>query len=425
MIKQAVERGGYFPAADVVSRHRPSHPQRTIRLERAPEHPPQPTNEKRPTTPPMPRRGITASFHAISGPVIDVNLSALSSNYHFLRTMLGRTELAAVIKADAYGLGMVHIAETLYRQGCRIFMVAQPEEGACLRRAMGKRRTAIYVLNGLSLCSPADFAAYDLIPVISNRRDAEIWAGHDRRIRPAAIQLETGLNRLGFKPGDALRLMEDADIRNGLDVRFWMSHLACAEVPGSDFNLMQLQNFRQALASLPDAAASLANSAGTFLGRDYHFDLVRTGSALYGVNPRPGQANPMREVVRMHAPILQVNDTPAGAGIGYGLTVRLERPSRIAVIAAGYADGYMRSLSNRAEVAIGRHRAPVVGRVSMDVIMADVTDIPDRLLRPGKMADLIGGNVPLEEVADWADTAPFEILTGIGKRSRIIYTGEG
>lgn len=425
MIKQAVEREGYLPAPDVVSPHRPTHPQRHIRFDRNSKHKSHPENEASSDAAAMAGHGTAATFRAISGPVIDVNLSALSSNYHFLKTMLGKTALAAVIKADAYGLGMVKIAGTLYRQGCRTFMVAQPEEGACLRRAMGKRRASIYVLNGLSLCSPADFAAFDLIPVISNRRDAKIWAGHKHRIRPAAIQLETGLNRLGLTPEEALRLMEDPDIRNGLDLRFWMSHLACAEVPGSDFNPIQLRNFRKALSSLPEIPASLANSAGVFLGQNYHFDLVRTGSALYGVNPRPGQANPMREVMRMRAPILQINDTPAGAGIGYGLTKHLERPSRIAVIAAGYADGYMRSLSNRAEIAIDGHRAPVIGRISMDVIMADVTDIPGHFLHPGKMVDLIGGDVPLEEVADWAETAPFEILTGIGKRSRIIYTGEG
>jgi alanine racemase len=235
------------------------------------------------------------------------------------------------------------------------------------------------------------------------------------------------MNRLGLEQDEVARLGEDASLLAGIEVRQVMSHLVSSELANNSLNALQRDRFRSAVESLrgvlPAPSLGLANSSGIFLGRDYHFSMVRPGVALYGVNPTPNAPNPMAEVVRLTAKILQVRRVDTNQTVGYGATRRLARASRIATIAAGYADGYLRSASNRAQAHLGGLSVPVVGRVSMDLITLDVTDLPESLARPGAEVVLIGGDHDVDRLAEEAGTIGYEILTSLGRRYERRYLG--
>ena len=241
---------------------------------------------------------------------------------------------------------------------------------------------------------------------------------------PAALHLDSGMNRLGFPPQEVEKLIEYPAFLDGTLPILIMSHLVSAEEPENPLNTQQLNAFKAALARLPKAPASLANSSGIYLGDDYHFDMVRPGAALYGINPTPGQANPMAQVVQLKAKILQTRWIDAPQSVGYGALFKASRPARIATLAAGYADGLMRSLSNRARVWAAGREVPVVGRVSMDLLTIDITDIGAELIGPGDTVELIGPNRPIDAVAEDAGTIGYEILTALGNRFHRSYLGE-
>jgi len=251
--------------------------------------------------------------------------------------------------------------------------------------------------------------------VLSTLAGVERWAATGL---PAAVQMDTGLNRLGLDPQETERLIA-APPR--FPVRLWMSHLACADEPQHPLNGTQLARFRAALARLPKAPASLSNSSGLFLSGDYWFDLGRPGCALYGINPIPGQPNPMAEVVRLEAPIVQVRPVQPGDTVGYGATYPISRPGRVATVAVGYADGYHRGLSNRGFAVLAGHRVPVVGRVSMDLTTLDVSGVPESVAHPGARVSLIGGGVDSDELAAAAGTIAYDTFTGLGKRFERVY----
>src|SRR5690606_16063815 len=222
--------------------------------------------------------------------------------------------------------------------------------------------------------------------------------------------------RLGLDDDELATLAAAPARLDGVDLQLLMSHLACADQPDHPLNAEQLARFRAARGRLPAMPASLANSSGIFLGPEYRFDMARPGAALYGVNPQPGRPNPMAPVVRLQARILQVRRIDSPRTVGYGATHRAARPSTIATIALGYADGYLRSLSNRGSCLIGEHRVPVVGRISMDLVTLDVTGVPDGLARPGAVVDVIAPDHPVDAVAEEAGTIGYEILTSLGRR---------
>lgn len=363
-----------------------------------------------------------------AGAILTVDLDAVAANWRLLRD-LGRAqgkpvECAAVLKADAYGLGAEQVGRRLWTEGCRYFFVAHIDEGIALRAAVPE--AWICVLNGLLPGTDADLVEHRLVPALNDLGQVSAWRSCAQRVvQPldAVIHLDTGMNRLGLNPDEAMLLANDRMRLRGLRLALLMSHLVSSERPADTINRAQLERFRQFVARMPGAPASLANSSGVFLGPDYHFDLMRPGAALYGINPTPDTANPMRPTVALMARILQVRQIEAMAGVGYNHDWRSGRPTRIAVVAAGYADGYMRSLGNRGEVAIEGHKAKVVGRVSMDLLTIDVTDLPEGLAVPGAFVELVGPNLPPDAVAVNARTNGYEILTNLGDRYHRVYSG--
>lgn len=363
----------------------------------------------------------TASVAAL----LTIDADAVVANWRRLAAMAPAAACAGVVKADAYGLGMAEIAPRLAAAGCRDFIVALPDEALALRPLL-PAAARLYVLGGLfdSDDVAALYARHDIRPALNHLGEIARWAALGARLGrkpPAAIHIDTGMNRLGLGPGELATLLAEPDRLGGIDVALWVSHLACSEDAEAAMNAEQLDRFTAALARLPSAPASLANSSGIFRGPGFHFQLLRPGAALYGINPTPGQANPMRDVVRLTAPVLQVREVEAGMTVGYNATRRFGEKTRLATLAAGYADGYHRSAGNRGVVHIAGRPAPVVGRVSMDLITVDIGDLPVDAVKPGDCADLIGPHNPVDAVAAQAGTIGYEILTSLGARYRRRY----
>jgi alanine racemase len=356
-----------------------------------------------------------------SSGILTIDLDELARNWRRLKSRLNRADCAAAIKADAYGLGAARAIVALSKAGCNQFFVALIDEGVQLRQALGDAAldADIHVLGG-AMSAPQALIDHRLTPVLNSLGDMEAWKKFSPQT-PADIHIDTGMARLGLPPGEVDILTSEPERIDGLAISHVISHLACAEDRETSMNEQQLKQFRNALNLFPGSKASLANSSGIFLGDRYHFDLARPGAALYGVNPTPGKPNPMSQVVRLQGKILQVRDVAAPQSVGYGATHRIEQKCRIATVGVGYADGYLRSLSSRATGYLGDMPVPLVGRVSMDLITFDVSDVPEALAHPGALIDLIGPNNPVDDVAGAASTIGYEILTSLGNRYHRIY----
>ncbi len=346
-----------------------------------------------------------------------VDLSAIAANYRRLGAELGAGVVCAgVLKANGYGLGANRIGRALWDEGCRVFFVAHFEEGRTLREALPGAE--IFVLNGAAPKDEAEFAAHRLAPTLNSLADVTAWARLCARLgpHPAALHIDTGMSRLGLPPEELDILAAEPARLGAIDLRLVMSHLACGEERGHPMNARQLAAFEEARARLPAARASLANSSGIFLGPRYHFGLVRPGLALYGGNPFPDQPNPMRPTVRIEARLLQVRNVDQGGTVGYGAARILERRTKIATIAIGYADGYRRNLGDRDRVLVAGQSVPVIGRVSMDLVTLDVTGLADGALVPGSWVEIVGPNRTVEDLAAQSGTIDYEILTTLGAR---------
>ncbi len=376
---------------------------------------------------PLPQSGLASSSERGAGAILTIDLDALAENFAILAGRGGpNVACSAVVKANAYGLGLEQVAPALFRAGCRVFFVALPEEGVALRGLLPEAQ--IYVLGGLLPELEDDFLAFGLVPVLNSLEEIETWAARARRLGralAAGLHVDTGMRRLGLPPDELDRLAAAHERLEGIELSLVSSHLVSSEEPDNPLNATQLKSFRRALKRLPPAPVSFANSSGIFLGPRYHFDLLRPGVALYGGNPTPGKTNPMREVVRLQGRIWQLRNAQPGETVGYNATYQVSRPSRLATIAVGYGHGYPRSLSNAGEVYLGNQAAPVVGRVSMDSMTVDVTDLPEALVRPGTLVDVIGHHNPIDAVAAAAGTISYELLTGLGQRYHRVYRGSG
>ncbi len=334
--------------------------------------------------------------------VLSIDLGAIVGNWRRLVAAHG-APCAGVLKADGYGLGAAPVGRALAAAGCRHFFVAHLAEGLALRAALGPG-PLVAVLNGFG--AGADGAA-GLTPVLNSLADVAAHQG-----RPGILQLDTGMARLGVPPAEWGQLA-------GLAPLLLMTHLASADRPDHPLNAMQAGRFAAASTGFPGVATSLAASSGIFLGPGFASDLARPGAALYGLNPTPGLPNPMLPVVRLEAPVLQLREIPPGTPVGYGATWVAERPTRVATVAAGYADGYPRALSGKAIASFQGQPVPLIGRVSMDLTTFDVTDLPG--LRPGDALTLIGPGCTPDELAERAGTIGYEILTSLGARYRRQY----
>jgi len=348
---------------------------------------------------------------------LTVRLAAIAANYRTYCRMTGPCAVAAVVKADAYGMGAAAVAPALVAAGCDSFFVARLAEGIALRKTLPVAR--IFVLDGCQADAVPALLTHRLIPALNSLADIAAWsaaAAAAKTTLDAVIHVDTGMNRLGLAP-DELAILSGQSARRlaGLNVVLVMSHLACAD-ENSKINGEQLSRFRQALAMLPPAPASLAASHGAFLGMEYHFDLVRPGVALYGANPQNTAQNLMQTAAIVTGKVLQVRRIDSGDSVGYAATFRAKRPTMLATVALGYADGIPRTLSSKGAAAIHGARAAIVGRVSMDLITLDVTDIE---VNPGDEAELLGETITLGEVAASAGTNEYEILTRLRRMPRV------
>ena len=355
----------------------------------------------------------------LAGGRLTVDLGALAANWRSVAERVGpKVEASAVIKADGYGLGIVAVARALAAAGCRTFFVAVASEGIAVRAAVPD--AVIYVLAGLLPGTAAAHAAHDLRPVLSSRAEVDEWAAAKRAGMPtnSAIHIDTGMNRLGLSMDEANALAADRDLVAAVSPSLLMSHLACSDEPEHPMNRTQVERFRSVRALFPGIPASLANSGGVLLGPDWHFDMVRPGIALYGGDIVAGVRTPMRPVVTLEGRVLLVRDAKVGETAGYGATRTFDRPTRLAVLGLGYADGFHRITgragSGSARAFIRGSSAPFAGRVSMDLITIDVTDIPG--VARGDWAELFGPNLPIDEAASHAGTIGYEFLTGLGRR---------
>jgi alanine racemase len=360
-----------------------------------------------------------------AGAVLEIDLDALVANYRSLADTAKGAICAAVVKADGYGLGGLEVARALAACGCTHFFVAHVGEGIVLRQALPGIR--IYILHGPPPGAEADCRAHRLIPVLNDPGQIERWAPRERSSAnlAAILHIDTGMNRLGLTENQVQALADRPADLGGLDIDFVISHLVAAEERDNPSNDAQRRRFDELRSRLPAAPAGLANSSGIFLGAPFHYDLVRPGVALYGVNPTPGSANPMAEVVNLKGKIVQVREIDRGQGVGYGATYRAAGKRKIATIPVGYADGYPRSLGNRAMASLAGVMVPVVGRVSMDLITIDVSDVPSGEVHIGAMVDLIGGGVDIDSLAAQGDTIGYEVLTSLAGRFHRVYRGGG
>jgi alanine racemase len=363
-----------------------------------------------------------------AGGILTVDLAAIAANWNALAGMTVPVECAAVVKGDGYGCGLEPVTRTLYRAGCRTFFVADIPEGRRVRAVASD--AAIYILNGVMPGSAQAFAADYLRPVISSTTELAEWDAFvaTRNWRGGgALHVDTGMNRLGITVDEAVAIAPRLQSENH-GFTLLMSHLACAEIPGHPMNDRQIRLFREVRMLYRGVASSLANSSGIFLGGTAYCDLVRPGVALYGVNPTPAKKNPMRPVVELKARIIQVRTINKGDTVGYGAAFTATRPSRIAIVAVGYADGFLRSAAAArgkpaAEVVVAGKRCPVAGRVSMDVLAVDVTDLSDGAVRRGDFATLIGGRLSVDDLAAGMGTIGYEVLTHLGRRYHRVYKG--
>lgn len=373
---------------------------------------------------------MTAGLPPDATGIIHIDLDALQANWRALAERVAPAECGAVVKADAYGLGTSEVIPALVRAGCRTFFVATPEEGRAARLlAPGAR---LFALDGLFPGAAPLLLAADVAPVLSSLDEVEEWAREAERLGrrvPAALQIDSGLNRLGLSGTELKSLAEQRSLLSALDLRLVMSHLACADDPTDPHNAKQRVTFNRRRALLPPAPASLAASDGLMLGTTFHFDLVRPGYALYGGQAFRGGPTPVSPVVAIAARILQVRTLKAGESVGYSASWQAARPTRLAVVAAGYADGIARGLSaasgkKRGMVMVAGQKAPVVGRVSMDLITVDVTDINGDVAR-GDLVTLVGPGLTIEAMGKAAGTIGYEVLTRLGPRFVRRHSGGG
>ncbi|MEX0751321.1 MAG: alanine racemase [Xanthobacteraceae bacterium] len=386
-----------------------------------------PRKKPAPPPPPPPAKDFTAGpTEAEAGARLTIDLAAIAENWRRLGQKALPVECAAVVKADGYGCGIEQVGVALSKAGCRTFFVADLTEARRLRAAAPE--AAIYVLDGMLPGSGPGFVETRAQPVIGNLVELAEWdnfaAGANWQ-GGAAIHVDTGMNRLGMSPEVVLALVPRMQ-RENPGITLLMSHLACADTPDHPLNEKQLRLFREIRVQFRGLPSSLANSSGIFLGEPAHCDLVRPGAALYGVNPTPGQPNPMRPVVTLEGRIVQVRSVAMGDTVGYNAAWTAKRPARIAVVTVGYADGYPRAASAAdgapgGEAIVAGKRCPFAGRISMDLLAIDVTDVPESDARRGGFATLIGGDIGVDDVAAFSGTIGYEVLTRLGRRYHRLY----
>lgn len=355
---------------------------------------------------------------------LTIDLAALAANYKTMQKNAGQAATSAVVKADGYGLGMAQIAPALFDAGCTTFWVAQLNEGISLRGLLPD--AVIYVLNGVPSGTAAQFETHDLRPCLITLAQVEEWQSHCQASKPllAALFVDSGFNRLGFGEIEIAELMAQPNIFEGWELCLIASHLACADDPTHPMNGAQLERFRNALAVLPKAPASLANSGGIMLGADYHFDMVRTGTMLYGCSATAKEEDALTPIASLRAPLLQIRQLSAGDSIGYGATFTASGEMTIGIASLGYGDGLSRHFGNHSpspiRFTIDAQPVSLLGRISMDSLAIDLTNLP-KMPSVGGMVEIFGHDNPIDRLAQQGNTISYELLTSLGSRYNRIY----
>ncbi|MEC7488052.1 MAG: alanine racemase [Pseudomonadota bacterium] len=354
-----------------------------------------------------------------------MDLDAVVANWRSLADRVGNAECAAVVKADAYGIGSAEVAKCLKHAGCRSFFVASLDEGIMLRHTIGAN-AHIYVFNGLfDKHAVGEFGANRLIPVLNSPGDIALWSAYaqDTGGQRGVLAIDTGMQRLGLTPDEARDLSNQRQNLSGITVDFVMSHLACADDRTHPMNSRQQILFDQLLANLSPLNASLANSAGIFLGPSFHYNLVRPGAALYGISPDKNHPQKIQQVVGLKGKIIQIRVVDNETSVGYGAEEIVPKNTRLATVAVGYADGILRSLGNKGCGYAAGIEVPIVGRVSMDLTTFDITHVAPGRLSPGDEIDLICAQHTVDDLASEAGTIGYEVLTALGTRYQRRYLG--
>ena len=368
-----------------------------------------------------------AALAATTG-ILTIDLDAIIANWRKLEKTAVPAECAAVVKANAYGCGAEQVATALASAGCKTFFVATIEEARVVRSALPT--ATLYALDGFFQNSGDAYAAIDCKPVIGDLNELAEWDVFCRRSGwngGAAIHIDTGMNRLGLTIPEAQGIIPRINAGDH-GITLVMSHLASAELVNNPTNAKQLTAFREIASLFSGVPTSLSNSSGIYLGPQFQFDLVRPGAALYGINPTPEADNPMKPVVELKARIVQIRNVERGETVGYGGTWTARRTTRLAIVSAGYADGYFRAASANdgtrgAEVVVAGKRCPIAGRISMDLVAVDVTDLPANAARRGHMVTLIGEGITVDEIAHHFGTIGYEVMTNLGRRYARVYKG--
>jgi alanine racemase len=371
-----------------------------------------------------------ATATATATGILTVDLDAIVANWRKLEKTAVPAECAGVVKADAYGCGTEPVVRALAAAGCKTFFVATLDEARAARAAT--RSADIYVLDGFFQNCGDAFAEINCRPVIGDLNELAEWDVFCRRTGWAggtAVHIDTGINRLGLTVTEAQGIIPRINAGDH-GITLVMSHLACAEALNHPLNAKQAAAFREIASEFSGVPTSLSNSSGIYLGPQFQFDLVRPGAALYGVNPTPEADNPMQPVVELKARIVQTRTIDKGESVGYGATWTARRPTRLAIVSAGYADGYFRAASSNdgtrgADVVVAGSRCPIAGRISMDLMAIDVTDLPPKSVRRGQLVTLIGEGITVDELAHHFGTIGYEVLTSLGRRYKRIYKGGG
>jgi len=377
----------------------------------------------------MSEKATTQLNGAACGGVLKIDLDALAANYHLIANHVLPAQMSAVVKADAYGLGVGPVASKLYQAGCRLFFVAQMIEAIHLRPLL-PIDAEIAILNDIPPAMVEATADYGFLPVLNSLPSIKDWSvlcESRQRQFPCFVQIDSGMSRFGLDKGELERLIDHPDIFHQAQVRAIISHLACADEPNNQQNDAQLLRFQKILTRLPKRPAALANSGGIFLSNDrqnFLFDLVRPGLALYGVDPLDSLQTKLRPVVCLSARVAQIRQVEQGSLVGYGGTYQASRDMIVATIAVGYADGLHRHLGGRGAAFYQGIRLPMIGRISMDSITLDISALPQGTLQRGSLVELIGPNQPIDRLARDSDTIAYEVLTSLGQRFERHYLEE-
>lgn len=358
--------------------------------------------------------------------VLEIKLDRVRDNYLHIKTKLKpQTKCSVVVKANAYGLGMNQVAKALVEGGCNDFCVAYLDEGLELRKVAPN--AAITLFNGFQKEELAELVQSGFVPVLNDFYQIKLLNDEAKRLGrrlKGIIHFDTGMGRLGFDRYQTKKLIENEDIYSHIQVEYLMSHLACADDALHPLSLKQLEIFHKRAANFPETKLSLANSAGVMLGQKYHFDMVRPGCAIYGINPIPSWANEFKQVMELRGRVIQIRHVQKDMNISYHCQHVAKKGDVIATVLCGYADGYMRYLTNNSFAYYKGFRLPIVGTVTMDMIMVDVTQVPENELLEMNFLELIGDNITVDEVAARARTIGYEVLTRLGNRFERIYSDE-